>query len=208
MSGTPERTRGETHAAKRERISEEAVAQFYARGFTATTLDDIAAGLGVTKPFIYTHFRSKTELLAALCRPTIELSLAAVADAANGRGSPTERLRLAVIDFAKVVLSRQANIAIFFREEKSLEPAALAAIDTLRKRFDRVLSKLLTEGVIAGEFEIADIRLTALAIGGMISWAYTWHRPNGRLSFEELCERMAELVLRMVGVRPGARAER
>jgi TetR/AcrR family transcriptional regulator, cholesterol catabolism regulator len=207
MSGTPERTRGETQASKRERILQEAVAQFYARGFTATTLDDIAAGLGVTKPFIYTHFRSKTELLAALCMPTIELSLAAVANAANGRGSPTERLCRAAIDFAKVVLSRQANIAIFFREEKSLEPEALAEIDTLRKRFDRVLSKLLTEGVIAGEFEIADVRLTALAIGGMISWAYTWHRPNGRLSLEELCERLAELVLRMVEVRPGAGAK-
>ncbi len=65
MSGTTERTREEIHAGKRERILQEAVALFYAHGFTATTLDDIAAGLGVTKPFIYSHFRSKTELLAA-----------------------------------------------------------------------------------------------------------------------------------------------
>lgn len=207
MSSPQERTRGETQASKRERILEEAVAQFYARGFTATTLEDIAAGLGVTKPFIYTHFRSKTALLAALCTPTIELSLAAVANAANGRGTPTERLRHAVIDFAKVVLSRQANIAIFFREEKSLEPAALAEIDVLRKRFDRVLSKLLAEGVIAGEFEIFDVKLAALAIGGMISWAYTWHRPSGRLGIDELCERMAELTLRMAGVRVRSGAE-
>ena len=112
-----------------------------------------------------------------------------------------------MIDFAKVVLGRQANIAIFFREEKSLEPAALAEIDTLRERFDRVLSKLLAEGVIAGEFEIADVRLTALAIGGMISWAYTWHRPGGRLGIDELCERMAELTLRMVGVQTLAGAD-
>lgn len=193
--------RGQSQAAKRERILEEAMARFYARGFTATTLDDIAAGLGVTKPFIYSHFRSKTELLAALCTPTIELSLAAVANAANAAGTPTERLRRAAIDFAKVVLGRQANIAIFFREEKSLEPAALAQIDALRKQFDRVLSKLLAEGVAAGEFQIADVRLAALAIGGMISWAYTWHRPHGRLTLDALCERMAELTLRMAGVR-------
>ena len=70
--------REEILAYKRERILEEAVKLFYERGFTGTTLDDIAAELGVTKPFIYTHFRSKTELLAALCKPTIELSLEAV----------------------------------------------------------------------------------------------------------------------------------
>jgi len=193
--------REEIQAFKRERILQEAVALFYANGFTATTLDDIAAALGVTKPFIYTHFRSKTELLAALCTPTIELSLGAVANAAKGSGTPTERLYRAVIDFTKVVLQRQANIAIFFREEKHLAPEALAEITALRKRFDRTLSKLLTEGVAAGEFEVVDISLAALAIGGMISWAYTWHRPNGRLPLDELCTRMSELALRMAGVR-------
>jgi AcrR family transcriptional regulator len=199
MSGTAERTREEIHAGKRERIVQEAVALFYARGFTATTLDDIAAALGVTKPFIYSHFRSKTELLAALCTPTIELSLAAVANAAGSPGSPTERLHQAMIGFTKVVLSRQPNIAIFFREEKNLEPTALAKINTLRKQFDHVLSKLLVEGVDAGEFTLHDVHLAALAIGGMVSWAYTWHRPAGRLDLDELSERMAELALRMAG---------
>jgi len=192
--------REEILAYKRERILEEAVKLFYARGFNATTLDDIAAELGVTKPFIYTHFRSKVDLLAALCKPTIELSMAAVENAAAGPGTPTERLFRAMVDFTKVVLQRQANIAIFFREEKHLAAAALAEITALRKRFDRTLSKLLTEGVVAGEFEVADVNVAALAIGGMISWAYTWHRPNGRLPLDELCARMAELALQMAGV--------
>src|SRR5215475_14603202 len=161
--------REEILAYKRERILEEAVKLFYQRGFTGTTLDDIAAELGVTKPFIYTHFRSKTDLLAALCKPTIELSLEAVTRAAKSSGSPTERLRRAMVDFTQVVLSRQANIAIYFREEKNLVPAALAEINGLRKKFDRVLSNLLHEGVASGEFEMKDTNLAALAIGGMIS---------------------------------------
>ncbi|HEY2618921.1 MAG TPA: TetR/AcrR family transcriptional regulator [Acetobacteraceae bacterium] len=193
--------REEILAYKRERILEEAVKLFYERGFTGTTLDDIAAELGVTKPFIYTHFRSKTDLLAALCKPTIELSLEAVARASESPGSPTARLHRAIVDFTQVVLSRQANIAIYFREEKNLAPDALAEINALRKKFDRVLSNLLTEGVAVGEFDIGDVNLTALAIGGMISWAYTWHRPQGRLALDDMCRRMADLALQMVGVR-------
>ncbi len=92
-----------------------------------------------------------------------------------------------------MVLSRQANIAIYFREEKNLAPDALAEINALRKKFDRVLSNLLTEGVAAGEFDIGDVNLAALALGGMISWAYTWHRPEGRLALEDMCQRMADL---------------
>lgn len=192
--------RDEILAYKRERILEEAMALFYARGFTGTTLDDIAAELGVTKPFIYTHFRSKTDLLAAVCLPTIEMSVAAVAQAAKTAGTPTQRLRRAIVDFAKVVLVRQPNIAIYFREEKNLSPEAHEEINTQRKKFDRLLSKLLREGVAAGEFHIRDVSLAALAIGGMISWAYTWHRPGGRLPVDELCERMADFALQMSGV--------
>ncbi len=193
--------RDEIIAYKRERILEEAVALFYARGFTGTTLDDIAAELGVTKPFIYTHFRSKNDLLAAVCLPTIQKSVAAVEYAVETTGTPTEKLRLAVAGFARVVIERQANIAIFFREEKNLSPEALAEIVQEQKKFDRLLSNLLADGVAAGEFEIPDISLAALAIGGMISWSYTWHRPNGRLSTEELCDRMADFALQMAGVR-------
>jgi AcrR family transcriptional regulator len=193
--------REEILAYKRERIIEEAVKLFYQRGFTGTTLDDIAAELGVTKPFIYTHFRSKTDLLAALCKPTIELSLAAVTRGSQTAGSPAARLHRAIMGFTQVVLSRQANIAIYFREEKNLAPAALAEINALRKKFDRVLSNLLREGVAAGEFDVRDVNLAALAIGGMISWAYTWHRPEGRLALDEMCQRMADLALQMVGVR-------
>ncbi|MEI7712733.1 MAG: TetR/AcrR family transcriptional regulator [Rhodospirillales bacterium] len=194
-----EHMRDEILAYKRDRILQEAVKLFYERGFTGTTLDDIAAELGVTKPFIYTHFRSKVELLAALCQPTIEMSLEAVAKAAEGPGTPTDRLHRAMADFAKVVLQRQANIAIFFREEKNLSREALDAINMLRKKFDRDLSGLLREGVAAGEFAIPDVNVAALALGGMISWAYTWHRPEGRLSLEDVCGTLAELALKMVG---------
>jgi AcrR family transcriptional regulator len=193
--------REEILAYKRERILEEAVKLFYERGFNATTLDDIAAELGVTKPFIYTHFRSKVELLAALCKPTIELSLAAVANAAASTGTPAQKLYRAVDEFTRVVLQRQPNIAIYFREEKNLSKASLIEINTLRKQFDRLLSGLLREGVESGDFQIPDVNLTALAIGGMISWAYTWHRPGGRLNVDDMGARMGKLALQMAGHR-------
>lgn len=192
--------RDEISAYKRERILEEAVKLFYERGFSGTTLDDIAGKLGVTKPFIYTHFRSKVELLEAICRPTIEMSLEAISRAAQQDGTAADRLFRGIVDFSRVILQRQANIAVFFREEKSFSEIGLAEINALRKGFDRVLSELLEEGVRAGEFRILDIRVTALAIGGMVSWAYTWYQPNGRLSIDEVGAELAHLTLQMVGV--------
>ena len=194
--------RAELSAYKRERILEEAVKLFYERGFSGTTLDDIAGKLGVTKPFIYTHFRSKADLLESICRPTIEMSLNAIAQAARQPGSAQKRLFEGVVGFCKVVLQRQANIAVYFREEKHLSQGGLTEINALRKRFDRVLSELLEEGSNSGEFKIVDVRVAALAIGGMVSWAYTWYQPQGRLTVEEVGTKMAHFALQMVGVQP------
>jgi TetR/AcrR family transcriptional regulator, cholesterol catabolism regulator len=193
--------REEIQAFKRERILQEAVSLFYARGFTGTTLDDIAHELGVTKPFIYSHFKSKTDLLAAICLPMIELAVAVASKAVKSTGTATERLRRLIVDFTRVVLEHQKSIAVYFRDERCLGSETRAEIDGLRRKFDRILSKLLQEGVDAGEFELRDANLAALALGGMISWAYTWHRPTGRLQVGELCNEMALLALQMAGVR-------
>ena len=198
--------RDEILAYKRERILQEAVKLFYERGFTGTTLDDIAAALGVTKPFIYTHFKSKVELLGAICVPTIEMSVAAATAAVESPGSASQRLRKLITDFTVVVMRRQANIAVYFREEMHMDTATRADIDAKRGNFDRILSNLLREGVATGEFHVPDINLTSLAIGGMISWAYTWYRPNGRLGVEELSVRMADIAAQMVGQRVPAEA--
>ncbi|WP_428539991.1 TetR/AcrR family transcriptional regulator [Rhodopila sp.] len=191
--------REEITAYKRERVLEEAVKLFYQRGFSGTTLDDIAGALGVTKPFIYTHFRSKVELLEAICRPTIEMSLDAITDAARQSGLASRRLFDGIVNFSQVVLQRQANIAVYFREEKHLSEPGLAEINALRKRFDRVLSDLLEEGSAAGEFQIVDVRVAALAIGGMVSWAYTWYQPDGRLPIEEVGKKLAHFALQLAG---------
>ena len=194
--------RDELTAYKRERILEEAVKLFYERGFSGTTLDDIAGKLGVTKPFIYTHFRSKVELLEAVCRPTIEMSLNAIAQAARHDAPVADRLYDGIVQFTNVVLQRQANIAVYFREEKHLSEAGLAEINALRKRFDRTLSDLLQEGAATGAFRIADVRVAALAIGGMVSWAYTWHQPDGRLTVDDIGAKLARFVLQMVEAQP------
>ena len=52
-----------------------ALTRFNERGFINTTPDDLAAHIGVSKPFIYAHFRSKGELLAVICAQGIATSM-------------------------------------------------------------------------------------------------------------------------------------
>jgi AcrR family transcriptional regulator len=200
--------RDEIVALKRERILEVAVDLFYAHGYENTTLDAVAERLGVTKPFIYSYYKSKAELLAEICQRGIRGSLDEMNAVLALDAGPLERLRRLGEVFTLTVLRSQKHIAIFAREEKNLSARDFKRISNLRREFDRKLNKLLQEGCDAGAFRVADRELAALAIGGMVSWTYAWYRSAGRLTPAEIAKCMSELILRLVQAQPapGGRA--
>lgn len=187
-------------ALKRERIVEAAAQLFYDRGYDRTTLEAVADSLGVTKPFIYGHFKSKAELLGVICTCGVSASLSAIDKIAAMDLSPTNKLSLLGRDFLIAVLNNQRNIAILTREEKNLEPDDFLRLSNLRREFDAKLVALLCEGDATGEFRLKDPYVAALSIGGLVSWAYVWYRPHGRLSLDALADEVSALILSMVGV--------
>ena len=87
---------------------------------------------------------------------------------------------------------------IYSREEKELTQKDRDTINQLRRDFDRRLVELVQQGVASGEFQVDDVQLTTLAIGGIVGWAPVWYRANGRLSLEEVVSYLASMVLAMV----------
>jgi hypothetical protein len=100
--------------------------------------------------------------------------------------------------FVTAVRQRQKYIAIFTREEKKLSEDDFLRISNMRRDVDAKLQGLLRDNVAIGEFEIADERVAALAIGGIVSWAYVWCRGDGRLILPQVADRRSDLILSLV----------
>jgi AcrR family transcriptional regulator len=92
-------TRLRLPAKERRGLIEEAAARLFAeRGYTATTVEDIVAAAGVSKPMLYRHFESKKELQVKLLEHRRdELAAAPLDSFLQGHGTPHERLA-AMID--------------------------------------------------------------------------------------------------------------
>lgn len=197
-TNAPEHIRDAVWRLKSERIVATAVELFYSRGFSNTTLDQVAEQMNVTKPFIYSHFKSKNDLLAEICSRAIRVAHEALNRAVAFQGTPTEKLESLVRDFMLAVLNHQAHAVIYSREETKLVAEDRESINILRREFDRRFVGLLEEGVATGEFVVDDVPLTALAIGGIVGWSPVWYRAGGRLTKDEAAEKVASLVLAMV----------
>ena len=190
--------REEVVALKRQRTLEAATDLFYEKGYTNTTLDDVAMRLGVTKPFIYTNFGSKPDLLAETCGIGVRSALAEI-DRVLEQGAPTiTTLRRFVPRYVASVLRTQKNIAINIREEKNLLPEHARELAALRQTFMARIETLLREASLADGITLADPRVTAFAIVGAVSWSTFWFNPNGPLSVDDLSEKMTDIILNLI----------
>jgi AcrR family transcriptional regulator len=86
--------KGKLTGVERRALIEAAAARLFAeRGYSATTVEDIVAAAGVSKPMLYRHFESKKEMYMKLLeRRRDELAAAPLDEFINGRGAPAERL--------------------------------------------------------------------------------------------------------------------
>lgn len=196
--------KAEIDEIKRQRILDEAVRQFFEKGYEATSLESIAEGLGVTKQFIYSRFRNKAELLVHVCKAGATAADETVAFSARLEGDPASRLAQIIRYFVQLQIEHRREVALYFREAKSLPADESLAIDGSKQHFHRMLRTLLKEGSASGQFEISDPSLAASALGGMASWAFTWFQPEGRWDAESVAQEIALLALRTVGVRDPA----
>ncbi len=190
--------KSEVAAYKRRRIVEEASRLFFSAGYETTTLDAVAERLHVTKPFIYSYYKNKGELLYDICQTGIQLSLTALEDALEVEGTATEQLKMVVERVARIIIENQQYISVYQREEKSLASEDARRIRELRHRFDQILSRLLARGKQAGEFEFDDASRTALWIGGILSWIANWYHEGGRWSATEVVMDAISIVMRLV----------
>ena len=198
----PAELKSEVQEFKRRRILEASRELFFALGYEATTLDAIAEALKVTKPFIYSYFKNKSEILRAICEIGIRSSLEALDEALATSLPPREKLRMIVESVTTIIIKNQKYIVVYEREEKNLQPKDGKQLMGLRKDFGVRLARLLEAGAKAGDFDVEDPLLTAVSIGGLVTWVSSWYRPLGRWSQTDVTRHMIQNVERMVRRQP------
>jgi TetR/AcrR family transcriptional regulator, cholesterol catabolism regulator len=180
--------------AVRDQVLRTAADLFRERGYRATTVDHIAARLGMSKASLYTHFRAKEEMLAAISRQTIERFTRELGVVLRSDLSPEDKLRRVVRDHVRMVIDNRSFLTVFFSEEANL-PARLArALAAQKDRYDKAVESVILEGVERGVFRDVPSRLVVFGLLGMLNWLYKWYNPRGRWDAEEISTAFLSLI--------------
>jgi AcrR family transcriptional regulator len=104
---------------RRELILRAAKARFAQHGYASTSIDDIAAAAGVTKPVVYDHFASKRSLCFALMRRLRDELLDAATASLSAATTPRERFHTAILTFFEQVRRDPAIVQLLFVQSRT-----------------------------------------------------------------------------------------
>ena len=180
----------ETATDSRQDILRTAARLFQQRGYDATSMNDVAAALKLSKGGLYHHFQSKDEILFNLMDHAMDITQQRVIDPVRGIADPEQRLRMLIRLHIEVVLSeRDREITVMLHENHPLPPALRRRINSRKKDYVHFMENLIAEvqGVRKSK-GIVSPRAEVFALLGMINWIYQWYKQQGTLQGEQLAQ--------------------
>jgi AcrR family transcriptional regulator len=188
-------------AAPRRRRADEMVAAaakvFAARGYHGASTQDIADVLGIRQASLYYYFESKEAALEAVCADGVEdYALRALA-IQRGPGSAADKVAQLVIQHLAPMRERLDFTLAFLRERRFLPEPARKRIRAIERRYERIIERVIGEGIANGEFRAdLDARMATLALLGLGNSAALWYGREPGATHERIVESYVDLLLR------------
>ncbi|MGB7599976.1 MAG: TetR/AcrR family transcriptional regulator [Candidatus Sulfotelmatobacter sp.] len=190
----------ETVVDSRQEILRTAARLFQQRGYDATSMNDVAAALRLSKGGLYHHFQSKDEILFEIMDHAMEITQERVLNPLRAIADPEERLRALIRLHIEVVLSpRDREITVMLHENHPLPPSLRKRINARKKDYVHFLESLMAEVQNKARPSRStkgrvSPRAAAFALLGMINWIYQWYKPEGDLQAQNLIPQFTDLI--------------
>lgn len=189
---------------RRVRVLAVSAEMFGRRGYRATSMNEIAAAVGLSKPTLYHYFRSKEQILVQLYENVMAESLSSARAIAVAAPTPLEALRRVISYRVRYTCEHQAIHKVFFEEEDELPADLLRTVTQRRREFEDVLKDAVSRHLAdrGGSLPTSPTVYVNVCLGAA-NWVYKWFDPAGAEDPRTLGEHVAGLVLQpLVTARP------
>jgi AcrR family transcriptional regulator len=189
-------------AARRERLLDAAADAIRAHG-AGTSMDAIAADVGVAKPVLYRYFDSREGLMLALADRFSAALATELRDALARDAAPQDALRAAIDTYLRFVEREPALYRFLTNWAEAEHPQALTG---LMAQMGEEIGKVLGERIQAIGVDPEPAVPWGYGMVGMVHLAGDWWLERGGMDRERLVDHLVTLLWR--GIDGYAREER
>lgn len=192
--GRPKGSAEENFQERRLEILRTAARAFTERGFHATSLNDLAALLDVTKPSIYYYVQSKDELLYECGRLALERLTEAMKIAVTSDENALERLRAFFLNYAEIICDDFGRCLVL-TDPQWLEPDNRKLNVKGRRELTQEIQNIISKGISEGSIRPCEPRIAAFTLFSAFNGIARWYRPNGGMAPADLARETLNLVV-------------
>jgi TetR/AcrR family transcriptional regulator, cholesterol catabolism regulator len=192
----PRRTDAARTKRRQREIIDAAAEIFHRKGYSETSVQDIAEAVGILKGSLYYYIDSKEDLLFQMLLEVHEDAKVIVEETGALDVPALEKLRIYVQRHVEYNAQNLSKIAVYYHDFGLLTAKRKRAIMNQRRYYEQFVIGLIEDAKADRTVAAAlDASLAANAIFGVVNWIYTWYRPSGSASPEYLGKLYAELVI-------------
>ncbi len=185
--------RDRLRASKREAVLRVAARMFSEKGFHATSLDEAAEQLNITKPTLYYYVKNKDEILFECVRIGMRMLESAVAAEQARGGTAFDKLLAAMRRYVEIVTS-DFGMCVIRVGEDPLPADSRRELRRFKAALDGEFRALIREGIAEGSITPCDPKIAAFTLAGALSWIGRWYRADGALGPDEIARQCIALL--------------
>ena len=180
-------------APRKEVIMREAAYLFRRKGYSATTLRELAKRSGIQGGSIYHHFTSKQEIVFKIITETMA-ELLQVQNIIEEEQNPVEKLRKAVRFHLGLTKNRPDEMHITDAELWFLSKAQLEIVQGQRMAYNKIFFQIIEEGTRRKFMNVNNLKLTTTAILQMLTGISYWFKEDGPLTILEIADEYVDFI--------------
>jgi len=158
---------------QRERVLKAAAHCFNQKGYSGTSLKNVADMLGLTDPALYYYVKNKEELVYLCYVRAADIGREALDRAVAEGGLGLNQVQRYLRYHIEIMVGERGPIAIM-SEIPSLKPDHREEVLELSRRHSLNFEAMLQCGIDDGSISDCDVRMTGNAIMGSINWIPKW----------------------------------
>lgn len=192
------RGRSADYDLNRETIVRTATRLFAQQGYPGTSMSDLAKACGISKPLLYHYVSDKYQLLREITEGHVSRLESIIGEVEALKLDAPARLRELIRRFVHEYAQARHDHGVLTQDVKFLEARDRQRV--LKKERAVVAAFAATIGEARPELarSALDKPLTMLLFG-MINWMFTWLKPGGALSHDDMAPIVADLFLGGLG---------